>query len=112
MHVKTIVNPKFVKYYVNPHYPVFEFPFEKVNENFEKVHLAWTSPKQYSIKKIRINHYFSKSKEEYLEKIQRGMADSKNFRSYEDSYVNFEDRVYDSSMEKYIYELRNRCGLL
>lgn len=112
MHVKTIVQPRFVKYYVNPHYPLFKFFKEKVNENFEKVHLAWTKPEQYSIKKIRINHYFSKSKEEYIEKIQRGMADSNNFRPYEDFRVNFLDGIYDSSMKKYISELRCRCELL
>ncbi len=113
MHVKSIVNPKCVKYVANPHYPLLRFFKSKVNENFKKVRLAWVDPKDYSIQKIRINHYFSKSREEYEAKIARGMADNKqgSHRPYEEFRINFLDGIQDCSMKEYIPVLRKKCGL-
>lgn len=113
MHVKSIVNPKCVKCIVNPHYPLLKFFRSKVNENFKKVRLAWVNPKDYSIQKIRINHYFSKSREEYEAKINRGMADNKQdvHRPYEEFRINFSDGIQDYSMKEYVPVLRKKCGL-
>lgn len=113
MHIKSIVNPKYVKYFVNPHYPLFKSFKSKVNENSKKIRLAWTNPKDYSIRQIRINHYFSKSREEYEAKISRGMADHKEkvHRPYEELRINFSDGIQDDSMKEYVSILRKKCGL-
>lgn len=79
-HIKTIVNPKFVHHFSNPHLPVLFFSSSLlkrrciVTENFKKISCPLTSVNSTS--KIQINHYFSKSKEEYVKKISRGRADN------------------------------------
>ena len=102
MHVKSIVQPKFVRYYVNAHYPIFKFFRQKVNENFERIPFAWVKPEQYSINKCHINHYFSKSEEEYKLKIERGMADNGGKRNFDLSALHFNDGIQDDSLKEFI----------
>lgn len=84
-HIKTIVNPKLIHHFSNPHLPTVKFPqslFKRnsiVTENQEKISIPLT--KANSTSKIQINHYFSKSKEEYIKKISRGRADNGFVRS-------------------------------
>ena len=52
--------------------------------------------------KIRINHYYSKSKEEYLKKCGRGSVASLENLTYSDEFVTFVDPAYDGTMEEYV----------
>ena len=72
-HIKSIVQTRYTLQALNPHF--FRYVEGKfcVNENFKKIEGAFSDN---STHKIQINHYHCRSEEEYLDKINRGMADS------------------------------------
>jgi len=72
-HIKTIVQPEFVTRSAGPsHCFRYEKGYYAVSETFNKVDWAFSEP---SINKIQLNHYFTKSLEEWDKKVQRGTAD-------------------------------------
>lgn len=71
-HVKSIVQPRYVKSVINPHAFRFKKGFTCVNENFEVVEDAFAP---VSVQKIQLNHYYCRSLEEYKEKVARGRGD-------------------------------------
>ena len=77
LHIKTIVDPKQVKFIANPHYIKLKGG-RYVDENGQDIRSAFTQ--RNSTKRIQINHYYSKSVEEYMEKIARGCADGTKAR--------------------------------
>ena len=69
--VKSFINTKYCTRIDDPHFGVYTRP--SVNEVHEKFEGPITdSPRA----RIRINHYFTKSYEEYLRKIERGTGDN------------------------------------
>ena len=76
-HVKTIAQPERVLAVNNPHFWEYKPPWFCVNENGERVDGAF-SP--HSARQLQINHYFSKSREEFEKKLARGGADQPRFR--------------------------------
>ena len=75
-HIKSIVNPFLVKEALNPHY----FSYTKGNcVNIDKVIIeeAFTKP---IYRKLWINHYWTRSLEEWYIKVVRGRADSDDKR--------------------------------
>ncbi|MEQ8154205.1 MAG: glycosyltransferase family 92 protein [Clostridiaceae bacterium] len=105
-HIKTICNPRLVKDYISPHFPIYYLGAWSVNENGKRLH-AWYN-KDINYSKIRCNHYFCKSKEEFIKKQNRGLADrtTKYDMSKFDVY-NLND-VYDDTMSRYINEVKMR----
>lgn len=77
-HVSTVANPRKVKYLPNPHYAIYLDGCRAVNENGEHVPLFCNYP--VSTNKIAMNHYHTKSLEEYEQKISRGTADGSRQR--------------------------------
>jgi hypothetical protein len=72
-HIKTIVQSEFVSRSAGPsHCFRYEKGYYAVSEDFKKVDYAYSVP---SINKIQLNHYFTKSFEEWEKKVQRGTAD-------------------------------------
>ncbi len=108
-HIKSIVDPKKVIAIYNPHYAEYEKNQYAVNENFEVIYGVFTN--SHSSQKIRINHYHSKSKEEYIQKTQRGNADSTVKRTFFDTNLNFPEYSYDYVMQKYIPDLKKRMNI-
>lgn len=98
-HVKSIVKPRHIRCFNSPHVPEIKPSLCKkhymVTENFEKITEALTV--KNSTKKIQINHYFSKSKEEYLKKIKRGRADNGSMREINKSDYSFDEGVLTHS---------------
>jgi len=83
-HIKSIVQPKYVRAVRDPH----SFKYLKgkycVNEKFRRIDGPFTD---VSVDDIQINHYFSRSLEEYKAKITRGRADNSSIeRSMEQFY--------------------------
>ena len=72
-HVKIIINPRCIDVIANQHYFSCLSGKIYVNENLNRVHGPFNSP--CTTNKICINHYFSKSREEYIAKKNRGKAD-------------------------------------
>ena len=71
--VKTITNPRRIDYYSNPHHPQYYINVTGINENGNQV-LEYQNTEN-TVDKIQINHYFTKSKEEFIQKMSRGRAD-------------------------------------
>jgi hypothetical protein len=110
LHIKSIVNPKWVQFYVNPHYPLFYLFRTSVDSRGNKVYGSKT--KKQDISKIQLNHYFSKSEEEFLEKINRGKADQGTKRIFRDELkrLNFDDGIQDNTMGKYTPLLKKKLN--
>lgn len=68
--IKTICNPRRTYLFEGPTHPIYCRNYVCINENGERIEGAWT--KKASCKKVRINHYWARSEEEYLEKQKRG----------------------------------------
>jgi hypothetical protein len=99
-HIKTIVNPRYV-FQINIHDALYITGKWCVNTNKEIIKGAFSD---VVFDQIRINHYFGKSYEEYIEKRQRGMADHKDEkRSMQDFYDHDKNEERkDPIMDKYI----------
>ncbi len=96
-HVKCFVKPKLVNTPITVH--SFQCKEKQiVNENFEPVNDQPLIP--FSGNKIRINHYYCKSVEDYQNKIKRGVADSKTkTRSFEPFAIHDKNEVYDDILK-------------
>lgn len=97
-HLKCIVKPTSVKVCLTPHYMRLKKHSKAINEKYET--LVTPFPPKASLDKIQINHYFSKSREEYIEKISRGRSDIASKRSFDKNSFDFS------------YETTKECTIL
>lgn len=74
IHIKTICNPRLVKEYISPHYPFYKRGAYSITEGTNKRLYGW-GDKDILYKNLRINHYYTKSEEEYIAKRNRGLGD-------------------------------------
>ena len=76
-HVKNISNPRKIYFVYNPHCARYFEEFYPVNENGKIV--KGSVPNAFNIpitaEKIVVNHYYLKSREEFIKKAQRGRCD-------------------------------------
>ncbi|MBO4779994.1 MAG: glycosyltransferase family 92 protein, partial [Selenomonadaceae bacterium] len=70
IHVKTIANPRLIRYIVNPHYAYYFDGVFAVNSAGGRVTHWGNEP--ILADKIVVNHYLTKSKEEFQGKLERG----------------------------------------
>ena len=107
-HVSTIANPRYIKYFDDPHHAKYFFGKYAINSNGKIVYGSLSFP--INIEKIAMYHYHTKSKEEYEKKVRRGNADYVDNRY---DIKNFENRdrneVFDDSILKY-REARLKMG--
>ncbi len=104
--IKSIVNPRFI-IGMDVHIPYVFRSYNPVDENFKKIFSHKNNP--FSINKIRINHYYCKSKEEFIAKKSRGDCLNKN-KFYDMSQFIFNDKndIEDNIMNKYVKYLKNK----
>ncbi len=98
-HVKTICNPRVVKNYISPHFPVYKLGFINIAPNGKRQYVWGNRYVDYS--EIRCHHYFCKSKEEWIIKRSRGMADRNqvyNMEKFNEYDIN---DVFDDIMIRY-----------
>lgn len=100
--IKTVANPRKINFYSTSHCP---FYFEGCYSINEKGNVAQGQEVPFiGSEKIILNHYHSKSHEEYLKKIARGPADG-NYIAYEKS--TFEPNGYDGEFDDEMLKYRN-----
>ncbi len=99
-HIKTICNPRTIFLFKNPHYPIYKKGYYSVSENGDKVEGPFNVGG--TVNRMRINHYFTKSKEEYIKKMNRGKADSFEKRNIIEFYEHDRNDVYDFNLAKYV----------
>ena len=105
-HVKSIVNPRRAKSPLNPHCFRYIEGCTAVDENHHPVAGPLTAAN--STRKIRINHYFTRSTEESRRKMERGNPDSNYKRPWEDFVRLNRNDVLDTTMDRFIPELKRR----
>ena len=69
---------------------------------------GWNHPNA-EIQKIRINHYFTKSKEEWIERRKIGKADAKDrtkIRSLEEFQLHDNNDIFDDGMLYYVDKMK------
>jgi hypothetical protein len=104
LNVKTVFNPRLANGYNNPHYPIYKYGAFSINENGRIVIGKFDNHK--SCKQIRINHYFTKSEEEFRAKVARASADTTLPRSF-DEFVQWDKNdVYDGIMLRYSQQIK------
>ena len=111
-YIKTIANPRYIKFLMDPHYAIYFDNKAAVNEIGNIVRISIN--KDTSGEKVVINHYNHKSKEEYMNKIKRGDAYFiNNPRALELWDIDKLNETYDDSILKYIaarQEIYNEQG--
>lgn len=100
---KTIINPRRVFAFVYPHFPFYLKGCCGVDTD-ENIIKTYTKIGIYN--KLRINHYFTKSKEEYEKKMNRGKADRSDYRSMDDFYRHDVNDIEDTLAKKYAANVR------
>ena len=100
-HVKTIANPRLIDSMTLPHCATYYLGKFAVDENGNVVP-GYFNP-NVPDKKIIINHYSIKSKEEFNNKIARGYADSANIRAKMEDFLHTDKvaTVFDDEIIKY-----------
>lgn len=73
-HIKTISNPRKINVVAQSHFQNYFEGFYSVNENGGSPTRAFNYP--VTVEKIALNHYFTKSREEFLLKRERGRPDT------------------------------------
>lgn len=96
LHIKTICDPQKVLGFNNVHYPIYCRGFRNLNENGKIVRGPIAQEVHFS--KIRINHYFTKSREEYKAKKNRGRADTNTIRLIEDFDIYDKNDIHDTEI--------------
>ena len=104
-HIKSIVRVSKVANIPNSHYAIYKDDEKAVDENFNHIQGPITS--NASVKKLRINHYWSKSYEEALAKINKGRVSTGTKRDFAQckSSINFRNYTYDYIMYRYVIKL-------
>lgn len=94
--IKTVAVSTRVLAFASPHYPIYRRGYAGYDELGRKT--IATRTKTVSTQYIRINHYFTKSKEDWVEKVKKGRADipkpreMSRFEQYDRNEV-FDDRL-------------------
>lgn len=102
---KTIVNPRKVIQVKNPHYirVIGKMTNERGKQLFQYPYSYWPEAVAAPKQRIRINHYYSKSWEEFRQKSLRGYADSSGKAEREArSLANFKDHDQNQVLDHYI----------
>ena len=107
IHIKTICNPRLVIDYISPHYPLYVKGGYSIREAWGNRIFGWGAS-DIVFRNLRINHYYTKSEEEYIAKRARGLGD--RIGIYDDDHFKKYNKydIEDYSMKPFISELRNR----
>ena len=101
IYIKSVANPRRIDYYLSPHFAIYFKGFKSINSDGAETWNAGNSP--ICADKIVVNHYFTKSREEFTDKkTRRGKGYSIN-KEYimEDFYLHDRNEEFDDSILKY-----------
>lgn len=106
--VKSIINPRLLMHYHNPHANfIAGFTIDNNGKKLGRIDQT-NNPPAYN--KLRCHHYYTKSYEEYMAKFNRGASGCKStaYRSAEKFKEYDKNEVYDTIMDKYIEILKQK----
>ncbi|MBR4384235.1 MAG: glycosyltransferase family 92 protein, partial [Selenomonadaceae bacterium] len=100
LYVKSVINPRRANFFGSAHYANYFEDFYSVNENGEKFFGSDNTP--VTAQKIVVNHYYTKSREEFLNKVNRGRAEvSFNYLNAEIFARRDRNEIFDDGILKY-----------
>ena len=104
-HIKSIVQPSKVAGCPNPHFMLYKNDARAVDENGRPIDGPFTE--QVSVQHLRINHYWSKSEEECRYKFDKGFADGKGARDWNEYLLHEEvlNSVHDDTVLRVVAQL-------
>ena len=102
--IKTIVMPERVIKFNHPHYPIYKEGFFGVDFSGKIVPEWYNFIEDYV--GFRINHYFTKSKAEWLKRRGQGTADGSATRTLDEFYEHDNNEVEDRSALFYLDRLK------
>lgn len=97
--IKTICNPRKVFDFTLSHAANYLPGYYAIDEKYNYV--PWAKTKKVNISKIRLNHYYSKSREEFLKKRNRGSGEVLAPRRLDEFDEHDKNNVFDDSMRIY-----------
>ena len=105
---KSIIRPSFVAAINGAHSCIYFKNRRAVNESFKEIPIGKESDPLGSVKKIRINHYYSKSITEFKMKITRGnMMISRTYKDDDPRVVFKDETTQDKEIQKFLPKLNN-----
>lgn len=104
--MKTVVIPARTMALVSPHYAVYRKGYTEFDEKGRKTVRSATAT--VTTRNIRINHYFTKSKEDWIEKVNRGRADITALRKMEEFELCDKNEVFDDRLWKAIETMQSQ----
>jgi hypothetical protein len=108
--VKSIVQPSHtIAVSTNPHIFLYEEGYYCVNEKFERV----SGPiSKNTTETIQLNHYYTRSYQDFREKIIRGRADVGGSRSWDEFFEvdYYANAVWDYRILRFLPELKKRLN--
>jgi len=106
--IKSIVNPRLVYETLNPH--THEVAGFTIDENGKKMgRIIQDENRNITTNKIRVNHYVTKSFDEYINRMNQGSVSNmkiQDYRSVEKFKWYDRNDVYDDIMDRYIEKLK------
>lgn len=112
IHIKSIIRPVKVESVISAHFALFRHKEEPVYANFVKLPRGMRGVifnYNESMSKIKINHYYTKSEEEYLKRCSRNWPNMNEKRPIIKSLINFIDETEeDLTIQKYLPKLKER----
>lgn len=98
-HIKTIANPRRVQSLVNSHFAFYFGKGYAVSEQGEPVENYWNPVDK--LEYICVNHYFTKSKEEWIKRRSLGKADCDGKRTLDEFENPALDEIKDVTIQAY-----------
>ena len=109
-YIKTVCNPRKVIGFRDAHCPVYYRG--EVPVNVRKGPVCGPVTEQVLHEPVRINHYFTKSREEFLKKCARGMADKPGRRNLDNFEAFDKNDIYDDCMVKFVEQCTGKDVLM
>jgi hypothetical protein len=106
-HIKSIVRPDRVIPPVNPHFFNCKDDTEStVTEEFLPLPRASAMTDYVSVGKLRINHYFTRSREDMRQKMLRGRSDDGTSRTWDFLEAHDRNEVEDLTIHRFLPQLK------
>ena len=97
--IKTICNPDLVFRFDHPHYPIYKTGIYNITPEGKKCS-GWLNPINEYVG-LRINHYFTKSKEQWIKRRKFRVMNPTKLRTLDDFYAHNNNDILDKTILRY-----------
>lgn len=114
IHIKSIINPQQALNPLNPHYFQMKPGATYIDVKHSPITSAFND--HYTLDVAQINHYFTKSEEEFIKKAERGRADTGEKRNVAIEFEQYKEIWNEHSdtflVEKYLADLKKELNTI